>query len=39
VNVAFHYGIDARGRTADVGDDAHVRDLIEQVRSPRRASA
>jgi Bacteriophage baseplate protein W len=31
VNVAFPYRIDARGRTADVDEDAHVRDLIEQV--------
>jgi len=31
VNVAFPYSIDARGRTADVDGDAHVRDLIEQV--------
>jgi phage baseplate assembly protein W len=31
VNVDFPYRIDARGRTADVDDDAHVRDLIEQV--------
>ena len=31
MNVDFPYGIDPRGRTADVADDAHVRDLIEQV--------
>jgi phage baseplate assembly protein W len=31
VNIDFPYRIDARGRTADVDDDAHVRDLIEQV--------
>jgi phage baseplate assembly protein W len=31
VNVDFPYGIDARGRTARVADDPHVRDLIEQV--------
>jgi phage baseplate assembly protein W len=30
--VAFPYGFDDRGRTAaPAGDDAHVRDLIEQV--------
>jgi uncharacterized protein len=27
----FPYRIDARGRTAETDDDAHVRDLIEQV--------
>lgn len=31
MNVDFPYRIDARGRTAEVGDDVHVRDLIEQV--------
>ena len=31
MNIAFPYGFDARGRTADRGDDAHVRDLIEQL--------
>lgn len=31
MNVDFPYRIDARGRTADVPDEAHVRDLIEQV--------
>jgi uncharacterized protein len=31
VNVDFPYRIDARGRTADVPEEAHVRDLIEQV--------
>jgi phage baseplate assembly protein W len=31
VNVDFPHRIDARGRTAGVDDDAHVRDLIEQV--------
>jgi phage baseplate assembly protein W len=31
VKVDFPYRIDARGRTADVDDDRHVRDLIEQV--------
>jgi len=32
MNVAFPYRIDGRGRTAEPeGDDAHLRDLIEQV--------
>jgi Bacteriophage baseplate protein W len=31
MNVAFAYRIDARGRTADLDQDGHVRDLIEQV--------
>ena len=31
MNVDFPYRIDARGRSADVKDEAHVRDLIEQV--------
>ena len=31
MNVDFPYRIDARGRTAEVDDDRHVRDLIEQV--------
>jgi phage baseplate assembly protein W len=31
MNIDFPYRIDARGRTADVDDDGHVRDLIEQV--------
>jgi uncharacterized protein len=31
VQVDFPYGIDARGRTAETPDEAHVRDLIEQV--------
>jgi len=31
VDLDFPYRLDARGRTADVDDDAHVRDLIEQV--------
>lgn len=32
MNLAFPYGFDARGRTAEAADeDAHVRDLIEQV--------
>jgi phage baseplate assembly protein W len=31
VNVDFPYRIDARGRTAGIDDDGHVRDLVEQV--------
>jgi phage baseplate assembly protein W len=31
MNVGFPYRFDARGRTADVSDEQHVRDLIEQV--------
>ena len=31
MNVSFPYRIDARGRTADADEDAHVRELIEQV--------
>jgi phage baseplate assembly protein W len=28
---AFPYRIDGRGRTADAGEDAHIRHLIEQL--------
>jgi uncharacterized protein len=31
MSIDFPYSIDGRGRTAVVGDDAHVHDLIEQV--------
>jgi phage baseplate assembly protein W len=31
MNVDFPYRIDGRGRTATADDDAHIRDLIEQV--------
>lgn len=31
MQVDYPYHFDARGRTAQVDDDAHVRDLIEQV--------
>jgi phage baseplate assembly protein W len=31
MDVAFPYGVDARGRTAESDLDAHVRELIEQV--------
>ncbi len=30
-NVAFPFRFDGGGRTADVGDSDHIRDLIEQV--------
>ncbi|GAB7045628.1 GPW/gp25 family protein [Catenuloplanes indicus] len=29
--IAFPFRIDRRGRTADVGYDAHVRDMVEQL--------
>ena len=31
MNVAFPFRADARGRTAQATDQAHIRDLIEQV--------
>jgi phage baseplate assembly protein W len=31
VNPDYPYHFDGRGRTASTGDDAHIRDLIEQV--------
>lgn len=31
IQVAFPYGVDSLGRTATVDEDAHIRDLIEQV--------
>ena len=31
MQIAFPYGVDARGRTASTDDDTHVRDLIEAV--------
>jgi phage baseplate assembly protein W len=31
MNPAFPFQFDARGRTAEAGDDRHIRDLIEQV--------
>ena len=31
MNLDFPYRFDARGRTAETDDDAHIRDLIEQV--------
>ncbi|MGP3999973.1 GPW/gp25 family protein [Streptomyces sp. 8N706] len=30
-DIAFPFRIDRRGRTADAGDDEHVRDMIEQL--------
>ena len=31
MNVRFPYGFDGRGRTADAGEEAYIRGLIEQV--------
>ena len=31
MNLDFPYHFDGRGRTAETGDDPHIRDLIEQV--------
>jgi len=31
MNLAYPYAFDTRGRTAETGDERHVRDLIEQV--------
>jgi len=31
MNIDFPFQFDTRGRTADTGDDEHVRDLIEQL--------
>lgn len=31
MNIDFPYHFDGRGRTADTGDEEHIRDLIEQV--------
>jgi phage baseplate assembly protein W len=31
MNVAYPFRIDARGRAAAVDEDAHIRDLIEQL--------
>lgn len=31
MQVNYPYGADGRGRTAEAGDDKHIRDLIEQV--------
>lgn len=31
MNLAYPYQIDARGRTAESNDEAHIRELIEQL--------
>jgi hypothetical protein len=31
MNLAYPYRFDARGRTAEINDEKHIRDLIEQV--------
>lgn len=31
MNLAFPYSFDTRGRTAEAADEAHIRDLIEQL--------
>jgi Bacteriophage baseplate protein W len=31
MNLAYPYHTDARGRTAESGDEAHIRELIEQL--------
>ena len=31
MNLDYPYQLDGRGRTAETSDDAHIRDLIEQV--------
>jgi hypothetical protein len=31
VNIDYPFRFDARGRTAEAGDDEHIRDLIEQI--------
>lgn len=31
MDIAFPFGIDRRGRTAERDDEAHIRDLIEQL--------
>lgn len=31
MNLAFPYAFDSRGRTAEVGRERHIRELIEQV--------
>jgi uncharacterized protein len=31
MNIDYPFHFDSRGRTADVGDDAHIRDMIEQL--------
>ena len=31
MNIAFPYHFDSRGRTADAGEEQHIRELIEQL--------
>lgn len=31
MHIAYPYRFDSRGRTAEAGDERHIRDLIEQV--------
>jgi uncharacterized protein len=31
MNIDYPFHFDSRGRTAGVGDDAHIRDMIEQL--------
>ncbi len=31
MQIAFPYGVNTRGRTAETDDESHVRELIEQV--------
>lgn len=31
MQIAFPYSFDRRGRTAEAGDERHVRDLVEQL--------
>jgi phage baseplate assembly protein W len=31
MNIDFPFQFDSRGRTADAGDDDHIRDMIEQL--------
>lgn len=31
MNIDFPFHFDSRGRTADAGDDDHIRDMIEQL--------
>ena len=37
-HIEFPFHVDGRGRTTATSDADHVRDLVEQVCSPRRAS-
>ena len=31
MNISYPFQIDSRGRTAEAGDEKHVRDMIEQI--------